>query len=127
MIRPMPFAVMEAISHRLIQDEFAEPFIITRMITRPNFPPVPDPAFRAQQVPVTFYWDDKMVRLGMRNAEIASRKPMASMNLCDLQWEPKRGDTLYRCSEWTTFEITRIDRDSLSGLSAELVQLGIQN
>ena len=126
MIRPLPFQQAEAKSHSLIQDEFAEPFIFQPMVTRPNWPPTPDATRSRRVIRATFFWDAHDARLGMKETKVISRKPMLSISRCDLP-SCKRGDTFTRCATGDGFEVTSAEKDGLTGLSIELVQLGVQD
>lgn len=127
MIRPPPFAQAEATSHSEIQDEFAEPFLFQPMVTRPNFPPCPDSSRGRQLVRVTFFWDNHDQKLGMREAAIVSRKPMGSIHKGEMAGQPRRGDTFTRQADGETFEVTKVERDGLTGIMVEFVQLGVQD
>ena len=127
MIGPAPFDQAENKSHLLIQNEFAEQFAFYPMVRKPNWPQVPDPTRTARRVRATFFWEHKDQRMGLKEAAIVSRVPKLSLHREEMGAGPRIGDIFVRMASGDNFEVTRVERDGLTGICAELVQLGVQD
>lgn len=122
-----PFGDAEAASHAAIQDEFAELFIWNPMERRPNWPAIPDTTRTVQCVRATFFWEHHDQRLGLKEAHIVSRVPKLSIHRDEMIGVPRQADLFTRRYDGNAYEVTKVERDGLTGIMLELVQLGIQS
>lgn len=119
------FEQAERGSHQAIDAEYAEDFLHYVVLSRPNYQAAPDPQVKPQAVRVTFFWEADAQRMGLTEERIQSRIPKITADRFLFRHRPKRLDRFYRLADATTWEVTKVEPDGLSGLVIHLVQFGV--
>lgn len=121
------FYAAEAESHMAIQAELAEAFVYRPMKSPSvNEQQVPDPSRPVQSVTAIFEWEAREINLRTDHLKVASRTPCLMLHTCTL-YHLRRRDVFERCVDGSLFEVRVINRDGLSGIKVEMIQLGIQD
>jgi hypothetical protein len=94
------------------------------MLARPNYSPQPDPKKPPYSLSAVFSWESRMVKLGMEDMGVSSRDPKLYVRVCDLKFPVNTRDQFQQCSTGLLFEVTNPQKDGLSGMEIDLVQMG---
>lgn len=127
LFRVPTFEEAEMETHRGIQEEFGETFILRPQRSRPNYSTSPDPTRLEMVITAIFSWPSRNVNLVMNETVVTSRDPELHVRRCDLAYDLIKGDQIVRCKTGEVFEIIKREPDTYSGICYQLLQMGVQS
>lgn len=118
------FDEAEATAHIGLQAEYGSLWTHMPMVRKPNASPRPDPNKPPYDLSAVFSWEARDIKLGMEDAGVSSRDPKLTVHVGALRFPVLAGDQFQQKSTGLFFEVTNPQKDGLSGIEIDIVQLG---